>query len=199
MSLRRYYYKKIGKTEKARELLLAMRRLASKDRVDRGFRRYLYVRYADDFVVLLTGSRKDALKLREEIAEFLKEECGLELNLDKTTVGNTREGHLFLGANIRRRSNISRFTHRKGKAGNKVTYRASLRMAVDVPIARLIDKLIANGFARRNHLGTVYAKGKTNMIHLTHFDIIRFFNSKCTGILNAYSFAGNYFKLSNIM
>lgn len=37
------------------------------------------------------------------------------------------------------------------------------------------------------------------MVHLSHYDILKFFNSKVTGILNAYSFAGNYSSLSNII
>jgi len=71
-------------------------------------------------------------------------------------------------------------------------------MRVDVSIPGLVEKLITNGFARRNHLGTVLAIGKTNMIHLSHFDIIRFFNSKITGLLSAFSFAGNFANLNKV-
>jgi len=71
-------------------------------------------------------------------------------------------------------------------------------MGVDAPIEFILDKLKDNGFARRNQQGTLLAKGKTNMIHLSHFDIIRFFNSKITGLLNVYSFAGNFSAMNKV-
>ena len=72
-------------------------------------------------------------------------------------------------------------------------------MAVDAPIKYLVTQLITHKFARRNHKNQVLAKGKTDMIHLTHYDIIRFFNSKINGILNAYRFAGNRPLLSRVV
>jgi hypothetical protein len=96
-----------------------------------------------------------------------------------------------LGAEIRRRDNVSIFNSFRGQAGNKITRRSTLRMAVDAPIKTIVNNLINHKFARRNHLNKVIAKGKTDMIHLTHYDILRFFNSKIIGLLNAYRFAGN--------
>ena len=76
---------------------------------------------------------------------------------------------------------------------------STLRMAVDAPIDKLIEKLIKFGFARRNHEATVLAKDSTDLVHLTHFDIIRFFNSKITGLLTAYRFAGNLALMSRVI
>jgi len=166
---------------------------------ENGFRRGIYVRYADDFVILLAATREYAILLKEKIATFLKEACGLELNDQKTTITRTRDGFMFLGAEIKKRENSSIFNSFEGVAGNKITRRSTLRMAVDAPIKLLVEKLINNGFARRNHLAKVIAKGKTDMIHLTHFDIIRFYNSKITGLLNAYRFAGNFSIMARVI
>lgn len=60
-----------------------------------------FVRYADDWCVFLTRSNKrQAEKLRQEIAEFLGKECGLQLSMEKTKVTHVREGFNFLGFNL---------------------------------------------------------------------------------------------------
>lgn len=194
---RKYY--KTRKPEKALEALKAMRRISNYDTSDPDYRRSLYIRYADDFVILLASEKKFAENIKTKIAIYLSQELGLELNDQKTTITNTREGFKFLGADIKRRDNRSIFNSYKGKAGNKVTRRSTLRMAVDAPIKTIVDNFVTHKFARRNHLNTVLAKGRTDMVHLTHYDIIRFFNSKINGILNAYRFAGNFSVLARAM
>lgn len=79
-----------------------------------------------------------------------------------------------------------------------MTRRTTLRMAVDAPIASIMDKLVDKEFARRNHEGRLLAKGLTSMIHLSHFDILRFFNSKITGLLSAFSYAGNFAAMNKV-
>lgn len=187
---RRKYYKRI-KPEIAREALMAMRRISKLEMSDPDYRRSLYIRYADDFIVLLASERKFAEVIKEKIATFLAQELGLELNDQKTTITNTREGFRFLGAEIKRRDNVSIYNSFKGRTGNKITRRSTLRMAVDAPIKTIVNNLVKYKFARRNHLDKVLAKGRTDMIHLTHYDILRFFNSKITGLIHAYRFAGN--------
>jgi hypothetical protein len=192
---RRKYYLKRNPTI-ARETLLEMRKLNTYDMYDRNFRRSLYIRYADDFIILLSCSYEDAVKLKDEIAIVLKEQCGLELSPTKTTITNTKKGTTFLGALIRRRDNSSIFNSFKKR--NKITRRSTLRMAVDAPIEEIIEKLKIYKFARRNAQGKLIARGKVDLLQLTHFDILRYFNSKICGILNAYSFAGNFSRLGGV-
>lgn len=194
---RRKYYKR-KHPALANKYLKQMRLLSKFDMHNEDFRRAIYIRYADDFVILLASTRKYAISLKEKITIFLKEACGLELNELKTTITKTRDGFMFLGAQIKKRENSSIFNSFKGKARNKITRRSTLRIAVDAPIKLLVEKLIQNGFARRNHLATVLAKGRPDMIHLTHYDIIRFYNSKITGLLTAYRFAGNFSLMARV-
>jgi retron-type reverse transcriptase len=195
---RRKYYKK-KQPALANKYLQQMRLISKFDMHNEDYRRAIYIRYADDFVILLASTRKYALSLKEKISSFLKEACGLELNELKTTLTKTRDGFMFLGAKIKKRDNSSVFNSFLGKAGNKITRRTTLRLAVDAPIKLLIEKLITNGFAKRNHLASVLAKGRPDLIHLTHFDIIRFYNSKITGLLTAYRFAGNFASMAKVI
>jgi hypothetical protein len=55
---------------------------------DPNFRRLDYIRYANDFIVLVSGSLKDAKYILNNIKEFIKANCGLEINLNKTVIVN---------------------------------------------------------------------------------------------------------------
>jgi RNA-directed DNA polymerase len=62
-----------------------------------GQRNCVYLRYADDCVVLCTGPKTEAEQLRAELAVFLKEHLKLKLAMDKTKIPHRNEGFVFLG------------------------------------------------------------------------------------------------------
>jgi RNA-directed DNA polymerase len=78
-----------------------------------GLPKYRIVRYADDFVIMVSGSQAHAEALREEVAEVLAP-MGLRLSEAKTKVCHVDEGFDFLGFHIQRR--------RKRGAGKHVVY-----------------------------------------------------------------------------
>ena len=60
-----------------------------------------FARYADDWCVFLTRcNRQYAERLKDEIRDFLRETCGLELSAEKTRITHVRDGYDFLGFNI---------------------------------------------------------------------------------------------------
>jgi RNA-directed DNA polymerase len=67
-----------------------------------GLANYRIVRYADDFVVLVSGTQAHAEALREEVAAVLTP-IGLRLSEAKTKVCHIDEGFDFLGFRIQRR------------------------------------------------------------------------------------------------
>jgi RNA-directed DNA polymerase len=72
------------------------------------------VRYADDFVVMVGGTRADAEALRDEVSAALAP-IGLRLSEEKTRVCHIDEGFDFLGFHIQRRS-------WRGRAGKRAVY-----------------------------------------------------------------------------
>lgn len=65
-----------------------------------------YARYADDFVILLcNASKADTIQLKTAVAEWLKENLGLNLNQEKTHVTHWRDKVRFLGYELEGRSN----------------------------------------------------------------------------------------------
>jgi RNA-directed DNA polymerase len=69
----------------------------------RGLATYRLIRYADDFVILVRGSREQAEAVRDEAARVLRDELEMELSEEKTFVTHVDEGFDFLGHRIRRR------------------------------------------------------------------------------------------------
>jgi RNA-directed DNA polymerase len=67
----------------------------------RGVPVFFPVRYADDFVILVDGSREDADAEKAALAEYLRHSTGLELSPEKTRTTDLREGFDFLGQRVR--------------------------------------------------------------------------------------------------
>jgi group II intron reverse transcriptase/maturase len=64
---------------------------------------FLPVRYADDFVVLVTGTEEQARDEKEALARYLREELNLTLSDEKTRVTALTDGFDFLGHRVRLR------------------------------------------------------------------------------------------------
>src|ERR1700739_682238 len=60
---------------------------------------YLYLRYADDWVVLCNGTKADAQRMKEELGGLL-DTMGLMLSEEKTKLTHITEGFTFLGYKI---------------------------------------------------------------------------------------------------
>ena len=198
-SLNTVRHKTKNKELRARNLAL-MLQMNPKDTQDPNFKRLLYVRYADDFVVLLIGGMQEAFSLRRSLKDFLKHKLGLDLNMEKTSIVNTKEGFNFLGSHIlRAEQRITVTTSGRNHTNHVVRKRVNRRLILNAPLKILVEKLIKNKFARRNHLNQVIASGRKDLVNHTHFDIIRFYNWRIRGILNFYSFAANYSSLGRIV
>lgn len=83
-----------------------------------GLANYRLIRYADDFVIVVTGQQQDAEQLRGEVTQVLAP-MGLALSPGKTRVVHIDEGFDFLGFNIRRmrkRGSHKRFVYTRPSA-----------------------------------------------------------------------------------
>ncbi len=89
------------------------------------------IRYADDFVVMVAGTRDDAEALWGEVAAVLAP-MGLRLSEEKTRVCHIDEGLDFLGWRIQRRA-------WRGRAGKRAVYTYPSKKA----LASVVDKVRA--------------------------------------------------------
>src|SRR6266702_6575115 len=97
-------------------------------------------RYADDFVLLVSGDRGHAEALREEVTAVLAP-LGLRLAPEKTSVVHIDEGFVFLGQHIRRQ--------RKRGTSKYYVYTKPSRKAVQA----IKDKVNAKTYRSTRHQG----------------------------------------------
>jgi len=62
-----------------------------------------YCRYADDFVVIVKGTKAHAETIREQCRTFLEGDLKLTLNMEKTHITHVNDGFIFLGHRIIRK------------------------------------------------------------------------------------------------
>ncbi len=62
-----------------------------------------YCRYADDFVVIVKGTKHHAEAVREQCRSFLEGKLNLTLNMEKTHITHVNDGFTFLGHRIVRK------------------------------------------------------------------------------------------------
>ena len=137
-----------------------------------------FVRYADDWCVLITrGSKRHAERLREEIAQFLRKECSLKLSVEKTHITHVRDGFSFLGFHLE--SSIGR----KGKIVPKIRigqkgiqnykqgiYDAARNVAQHVSIATRIHRTlqVVRGWGEYFRITHNYSKVAGNLDNFVH-------------------------------
>jgi RNA-directed DNA polymerase len=97
-------------------------------RLRHGRPNFRLVRYADDWCLMVKGTRADAEALRDEIAEVLAT-MGLRLSEDKTVVTHIDEGLDFLGWRIQR--------HRKKGTSRHYVYVYPAKKAVRAAIRKI--------------------------------------------------------------
>lgn len=118
-------------------------------RRSKGLPTYRLVRYADDFVVMVNGTRAHAETLREETAAVLSA-VGLRLSEEKTSVAHIDEGFEFLGFRIRRdylrgTKKLAVFTYpsKRALASVKARVKAISKGSVNSPLSTLMRQLNA--------------------------------------------------------
>jgi RNA-directed DNA polymerase len=105
----------------------------------RGLANCRMVRYADDWVALVAGTRADAERLREEAAEVLLP-MGLRLSEEKTKIVHIDQGFDFLGMRIQR--------HQKQGATKRLVYTYPSRKALASVKAKVRD-ITANRYTNQ--------------------------------------------------
>ncbi|WP_351233810.1 group II intron maturase-specific domain-containing protein [Streptomyces sp. NPDC002133] len=146
----------------------------------KGLPNWRVVRYADDFVVLVHGTRQDTETLHEEIAHVLRP-VGLRLSPAKTRVVHMSEGFDFLGFRIqwRRRRGTSKwhvytFVAQRPLRSVKTKIRALTRKTSQQDLGYVLTSLnmITHGWA--NYFRHAVAKNTFGMLdNFTWWRLIR--------------------------
>ena len=121
-----------------RELKEVRKRQRNTPCVSQTDKRLSYVRYADDFIIGVVGSREDCERIKQELTEYVAEELKMELSAEKTLITHSNNKARFLGYDIRVRRDSK---VKKTKAGRKVRT-LSNKVERTVPIKDKIEKFL---------------------------------------------------------
>lgn len=158
---------------------------------DPGYKRLHYVRYADDWIIGIRGSKIDAEKIKELIKVFLTDK-GLTLSEEKTKISNMGTDKIkFLGFQMSRQSHVKHFVSPSKK---HVIQRMPLRMRIEAPLDDIRRKLYALGILKN---GRPYPRNVWR--GYTHRQILILYSSIFRGYLNYYSFAHNYSRMATFL
>lgn len=184
-------------TRNIRSLKARQRELPARAIFDDGYRSLQYVRYADDFIIGVIGSKADAEELKADLGVFLKEKLGLTLSAEKTKITHTSEFARFLGYDIK----VARSQEVK-KLKNGVKSRVfSAVVKLYTPHEKMQAKLLEVGAIRikkdANGIEHWKAIHRGKLINRQDIEILSKYNSEVRGLANYYSLACNPIQLSH--
>ena len=143
---------------------------------DEGYRRLRYVRYADDFLLGLIGTKEEASEIKEAVRQFLAS-LGLTLSEQKTFITHAKtEKARFLGYEV----GIAVANSRHTKGRRSINGVPMLRVPQDV-LRKWKNKYVKEG-------KTV---GRTELLRESDFEIVRTYAAEYNGVVNYYEMAVN--------
>ena len=170
--------KNIGDIKTAHQLVVKRREIPSVDTHDENYRRFRYVRYADDFLIGFTGSKAEAEEIKVEMKEFLMEKLNLTLSVGKTLITNaSSQSAKFLGYEIKaQRTND--YIDPLGRRG------ANGAIALFVP-ANVIEETC------RSYMRHGKVTHKNNLLKDDDFTIVQTYQQEYRGLVQYYILAQN--------
>lgn len=162
------------------------------DPLDPNYRRMYYVRYADDFLIGIIGSKADAEQTKAWLAEYLSTELHLELSDDKTLITHVDRRVRFLGYDIKRWNagkKTLKFPTNYGVVSKKRTTARHLVL--------LMPRDKCQAFAAKYGDPTRwYGERRGELLHLSELEILDTYNAEIQGFLGYYSLADNMLKVA---
>lgn len=160
--------------------------------MDNEYRRMRYVRYADDFLIGVSGSKADCEKMKADITEYMREQLKLELSAEKTLITNARDKAKFLGYEIFiRQSDVTART-KGGFLRRCINARVALNAPMEVAKKKLLEY---NAMEIKNidgkSKGRWWPTAREALIGQKPERILAKYNSEIRGFYEYYSIANN--------
>ena len=163
------------------------------------YKQFYYIRYADDILLGLVGSKAEARKIIVKIHKFLKDRLKLNLNLDKCLINLSYETQTnFLGFLIGRHSNKIDYV-KTIVEGIEITGAKNIAInapGLFIPTKKILERLTMKGFLRKSEKSNSYkGKGVGFLTVLSDQKIVEKFSSIIRGYCSYYICANRRSKL----
>lgn len=160
------------------------------DSMDSNYRRLKYVRYADDFLIGVIGSKEDSQRIKADIKEYLETKLKLELSDEKTLITHGSQPAKFLGFDV-----YIRKTNDAKRDKNGVLKRVyGCKVVLKVTTVTMRKKLFALDAVKISKVnGKEVWKGipRGYLSVNDDLEILDKYNSEIRGFYNYYSIANN--------
>lgn len=175
---------------KLKQLGAQLRKTPSKSQTDK---KIVYVRYADDFLLGVNGSKEDCQHIKDELSAFIRGTLKMELSEEKTLITHSNQYARFLGYDVRVMRNGVIRPNGRGATQRTLSNRVELTVPLQDKIMRFLfdNKIIAQ---KQN--GEIEPIARISLLRLTDLEIVGSFNAELRGLCNYYNMAGNFCSLN---
>lgn len=173
-------YKKLSKQ---------LRKTPSKSQTDKKIK---YIRYADDFILAINGSREDCMIIKKSLSDFIKNELKMELSDEKTLITHSNNYARFLSYDIRVRRDGKVKRDKNGVKKRSLNNTTEL----NIPLKEKVEKFLFSHNAIRIKKDEVIPCERVELFRLTNLEILNTYNSELRGLCNYYGLASNFGQLT---
>jgi group II intron reverse transcriptase/maturase len=164
--------------------------IPSNNEMDENYRRLKYVRYADDWLVGVIGSKEDCKRIREDFKNYLNTELKLELSDEKTLITNSRKRAKFLGYEVRVRRSMQTKRNKSGFPRRSFNGRVNLFVPHEAMKKKLVEYKAMKSITKRGKEVWMSVR-RSDLCNLDDVGILSRYNSEIRGFYNFYSLANN--------
>jgi len=175
-------------TQTIRELSERQKHLPAGDPLDPTYRRLFYIRYADDYLIGIIGSKQEAEKVFSEITTFLNTHLKLEISEEKSGIHHAKEGTSFLGYVVQNFSSEKRVKiHRKAYTKVVATRRTVKdRLQLRVPQTKMSAFCQHKGYGNYERF---HPSARPSWVKMDEAEILLAYNAEMRGLANYYALA----------
>lgn len=183
-------------TAEISELSERLRSMPSVDMHDPEFKRLHYVRYADDFLVGIVGTKEEASQWMDTVKTFVEGTLNLTISLEKSRLAALEDGVEFLGYGVSTRRMAKQQKCIVGKAEDRVVYATKRTITSHIHLSVPTHKV--RSFVQRHGYGTHGAnpndiRARLPMLPQSDFEIVSQYNAELRGYANYYGLAPKFY------
>lgn len=171
------------------------------DPMDSGYKRLVYVRYADDFLIGVIGSKEDAKQVKANVGQFIQERLHLELSQEKTLITHSTDFARFLSFQITASTEQNSTRTKAGYIKRSYTGRIKLYVPKDKWMKRLLSYgALKIHYDKDNGNKEVWEPVcRSGLRNLDDLEILNQYNAEIRGLYNYYRIAHNVTVLNNFL
>lgn len=184
-----------ARTSRLRELEQIERKMTASLTHDSQYKRIQYVRYADDFIIGVIGSKDDAEQIKKDVKEFLMSKLKLEMSDTKTKVTHTSNRARFLGYDITVSRSQSITETSNGHKQRCQSYVVKLLVPREKWVNKLLEYKAIKIKVNENGKEKYVALHRGKLVNKTDIEILATYNAEIRGLYNFYSIANDSYKI----